>query len=207
MPVYTGTTLAEGLHGWSPTPQEARIVFVELRQSCKMAFHPGVGSDRMSRQATASAGLALSVAVAMAVATGAAAGPIEDLSGYWTGAGTVLLTNGSTERVKCAVIYKVGGSGTQIKQTMRCASADYNINAAAELRVNGAQVSGNWEEKTYSATGAVTGKFSENNFVLSIQGTNFSAAMNVSLSDCKQSISIAPQGLDVTRISIGLGKC
>ena len=112
-------------------------------------FTEGVGNDRMSRQATASASLALAFVMATAAGNGAAAGPIEDLSGYWTGAGTVLLTNGSTERVKCAVIYKVGGSGTQIKQTLRCASADYNINAAAELRVNGAQVSGNWEEKTY----------------------------------------------------------
>ena len=124
----------------------------------------------MSRQATASASLALVFVMATAAGNGAAAGPIEDLSGYWTGAGTVLLTNGSTERVKCAVIYKIGGSGTQIKQTMRCASADYNINAAAELRVNGAQVSGNWEEKTYSATGDVAGRYTGSSFVLSIKG-------------------------------------
>ena len=138
---------------------------------------------------------------------GAAAGPIEDLSGYWTGAGTVLLTNGSTERVKCAVIYKVGGSGTQIIQTMRCASADYNINAAAELRVNGAQVSGNWEEKTYSATGDVSGRYTGSSFVLSIKGQNFTAGMNVGLSSCKQSINITPQGLEVRRISMNLAKC
>ena len=43
--------------------------------------------------------------------------------------------------------------------------------------------------------------------MLSIQGANFTAAMNVALSNCKQTISITPQGLDVTRISIGLGKC
>ena len=161
----------------------------------------------MSRQATASASLALVFVMATVAGNGAAAGPIEDLSGYWTGAGTVLLTNGSTERVKCAVIYKVGGSGTQIKQTMRCASADYNINAAAELRVNGAQVSGNWEEKTYSATGDVAGRYTGSSFVLSIKGQNFTAGMNVGLSSCKQSINITPQGLDVRRISMNLAKC
>jgi hypothetical protein len=31
--------------------------------------------------------------------------------------------------------------------------------------------------------------------------------MNVALSNCKQSIDITPQGLDVTKVSIGLGKC
>ena len=158
----------------------------------------------MRGRAAASVGVAL---LLVAAANGAAAGPIEDLSGYWTGAGTVLLTNGSTERVKCAVIYKVGGGGTQIKQTMRCASADYNINAAAELRVNGAQVSGNWEEKTYSATGDVAGRYTGSSFVLSIKGQNFTAGMNVGLSSCKQSINITPQGLDVRRISMNLAKC
>ena len=29
----------------------------------------------------------------------------------------------------------------------------------------------------------------------------------MSVSDCKQSISIAPKGLEVSKISIGLGKC
>jgi hypothetical protein len=42
--------------------------------------------------------------------------------------------------------------------------------------------------------------------VLSIQGANFSAAMNVTLSSCKQSLSITPQGLDVARVSISLAK-
>lgn len=140
-------------------------------------------------------------------AVGALASPIEGLSGYWSGNGSVVLSNGSTERVKCAVIYKVSEGGSQIRQTMRCASADYKIDSLAELSVKGEKVSGSWEEKTYSATGEVSGKFADNNFVLSIKGVNFTAAMNVSLSDCKQNISISPQGLEVTKISIGLGKC
>ena len=152
------------------------------------------------------AAVVLGFCAAMAVAS-ATAGPIDDLTGYWTGAGSVLLSNGSTERVKCAVVYKVGEGGTRIRQTLRCASADYSINAAAELHVRGAQVSGNWEEKTYSATGEITGRYNGTSFVLSIQGANFTAAMNVSLSACKQSINISPKGLDVNRISIGLVKC
>lgn len=161
----------------------------------------------MRRQRRVAAGLALASALTLAAVSCAAAGPIEDMTGYWSGAGTVLLTSGSTEKVKCAVTYKVGGGGTQVKQTMRCASADYNINATAELRVNGAQVSGSWEEKTYSATGEVTGRYSGSSFVLSIKGQTFTAGMNVGLSSCKQSINITPQGLEVRRISMNLAKC
>jgi hypothetical protein len=31
--------------------------------------------------------------------------------------------------------------------------------------------------------------------------------MNLTSTNCRQSINISPQGLEVTKISIGLGKC
>jgi hypothetical protein len=102
------------------------------------------------------------------------------------------------------VLYKADSG--QIRQTMRCASPDYSINSLAELRLKGGQVSGTWEERTYSVKGDVAGRFGGDSFVLSIQGPNFSAAMNATLSRCKQSLSIAPQGFEVTRISISLTK-
>jgi hypothetical protein len=135
----------------------------------------------------------------------ALADPIGDLTGFWSGNGSITLSNGRTERVKCNVFYKTEGS-TQIRQSMRCASADYKINALAELEVRGGQVRGTWEEKTYSAKGDVTGRFSGDRFVLSIQGGNFSAAMNVALANCRQSLNITPQGLEITRVSINLAK-
>jgi hypothetical protein len=135
----------------------------------------------------------------------ALADPIGDLTGYWSGYGSIALGNGKTERVKCSVLYK-GDGGTQIRQTMRCASADYSINSLADLRVKGGHVSGTWEERTYSAKGDVSGRFGTDGFALSIQGANFSAAMSLTLSNCKQSLNITPQGLDVTRVSISLAK-
>jgi hypothetical protein len=148
---------------------------------------------------------ATSFAVALA-ATAAVAGPIEDLDGYWSGGGTVVFSEGA-ERVKCAVRYKVSQGGTQIRQTLRCASADYSITGTAEFSVRGAQVEGNWEEKTYSATGQISGRYTGSSLVLSIKGANFTAAMTIGLSTCKQSITIHPRGLDVRRISMSLAKC
>ena len=100
---------------------------------------------------------AVGLLTAACAAPALAVNGIEDMNGYWTGNGSVILSNGNTERVKCSVTYKVTDGGTQIRQSMRCASADYKIDALAELRVKGERVSGSWEEKTYSATGAVTG--------------------------------------------------
>ena len=101
------------------------------------------------RKLAAAAGLAAAL-----VAATAEAGPIEDLDGYWSGGGTVVLSDGK-EQVKCAVRYKVGQGGAQVRQTLRCASADYSINGTAEFSVKGAQVDGTWEEKTYSASGQI----------------------------------------------------
>jgi hypothetical protein len=143
----------------------------------------------------------------LAWAGAAYAGRIEELTGYWTGAGSVVLSNGSTERVKCAVVYKVSEGSTRIKQSMRCASADYRIDGIAELRIAGAQVSGKWEERTYSASGDVSGRYTGSGFVLTIQGRTFTASMSVGLSGCRQSISIAPKGLEMRRVSMSLAKC
>ena len=150
---------------------------------------------------------AVSCLVLCTVAWPAGAGPLGEIAGYWTGVGSITLSGGNTERVKCVVIYKVDDGGGEIRQSIRCASADYKIDATADLRVRGEQVTGSWEEKTYAATGEVSGRYTGSDLVLSIRGASFTAAMNVSLSACKQSISIAPKGLDVSLVSIGLGKC
>ncbi len=68
-------------------------------------------------------------------------------------------------------------------------------------------MTGSWEEKTYAAKGEVTGRYSGESFALMIKGSNFSASMNVALSACKQSINIAPKGLEITKVIIGLSKC
>ena len=152
------------------------------------------------------AGVVVAVLAMVVGAQLAQSDPLGDLNGFWSGTGSVVLSGGNTERVKCQVFYK-SGEGSQIRQTMRCASTDYTINSLAELKVKGNQVTGSWEERTYSAKGEVSGRYSAEGFVLSIQGANFSAAMNVSLSNCKQNISITPKGLDVTRVTIALAKC
>jgi hypothetical protein len=135
----------------------------------------------------------------------AMAGPVEDLSGYWTGTGAVTMSSGSTEQLKCVVTYKVAGAS--LRQNLRCANAAYTINGLADLTVRGDQVTGDWEEQTYAAKGSVTGKVVDGGFQLSIQGVSFSAAMRVSGTNCRQTLAITPTGLDVSKISLNLGKC
>jgi hypothetical protein len=144
-------------------------------------------------------------AIAPVLAIGAAAGPVEDLPGYWTGLGSITMSGGNTEQLKCVVTYKVNGAS--LKQNLRCASPAYTVNGVADLEVRGDQVTGKWEEQTYAATGDVTGKVIDGGFALTIKGVNFTAGMTINGSNCKQQIAITPTGLEIAKVAIGLGKC
>jgi hypothetical protein len=135
------------------------------------------------------------------------ASPMDNLPGYWTGRGSVILGNGNRESVKCAVTYSVAGGGSHLRQHLRCASPSYNINASAVLRVSGRRITGSWEERSFSASGSISGHVTGKGMALTIRGSSFSAGMTVALSSCHQSINITPQGFDIRRISVGLGKC
>jgi hypothetical protein len=150
--------------------------------------------------------------VAIAAATGMAAHPssaatIDDLPGRWSGWGTISLPSGSSEQLKCIATYFVNDGGASMVQNLRCASPSYKIDATAKLKLASGVMTGEWEEKTYSAIGSVTGKTTSDGFNLDIKGDKFTAVLAVSSTNCKQSVTITPTGLDIAKIAITLGKC
>jgi hypothetical protein len=163
--------------------------------------------ETMSIRAIQRTAIAALMAAVAGVAQAAPAGPVGDLPGRWSGWGAVVYGNGESERVKCVATYFIEANGDAVRQNLRCASRGYDIDATASLRVSDGRVSGAWEEKRWAATGSVAGRVTDDGFNLSIKGDTFSAAMAVSTSGCKRSINITPQGFDITRISIGLGRC
>lgn len=156
-------------------------------------------------RAKASAAVSLGWLCVMTLTT--TANPIAELPGRWSGTGSIKLSNGSTENLKCVATYFVSDGGAHVTQNLRCASQSYRIDAKANFIIRGTQVTGNWEERQYAQIGAVSGRVTGNGFNLQINGAHFTAAMQVTSSTCRQSISIAPNGFDISRISIGLGKC
>ncbi len=146
---------------------------------------------------------------ASGVATSAAAGPVEHLPGRWSGWGKMTMAGGDIERVKCVATYFSEQGGSRLRHNLRCASSSYRIDAAAKLKLAGKSVSGNWEERTYSTGGEVSGKVVNDGFSVRIVGNAFQASMQVATSKCKQSMSITPQGggIGVQRIAVELAKC
>jgi hypothetical protein len=156
---------------------------------------------------TSIARLLIAMPAAALLASAALANPAKELAGRWSGSGQITLKGGGTEAVRCVATYQVSGGGSSVRQALRCASASYKIDAIANFSISGGTVSGEWQEQTYSTSGRISGRVTASGFNLTLSGPTFAASMQVSSSGCRQSIFITPSGLDVARISIGLGRC
>ena len=86
---------------------------------------------------------------------------------------------------------------------IRCASASAKIDLRSLLAYEGGRVSGNWEERTFNASGEVTGRASSGSMTLNIGG-GISGSMSVSLSGSSQSVSIRTSGSGLKGVSISL---
>jgi len=105
---------------------------------------------RAIKAASLSAALMLSVSLGHAQS----AAPFAGFDGSWSGNGTVSLSDGTTERLRCKADYKVNGNGLGLKQNLHCASDSYKFDLSSEVTSNGDRISGNWSEKAgiFSAT-------------------------------------------------------
>jgi hypothetical protein len=134
-------------------------------------------------------------------------GPFLGLSGHWSGAGTVTMTNGATERLRCKVAYAVNPNGKALQQTLRCASDSYRLEISSNVISEGGSLSGSWAEATRGVSGNISGRASGAEIVANVAGAGFTARLDVRTHDDKQSVTIRPQGdTEVSAVSISLRK-
>ncbi len=138
-----------------------------------------------------SAGL-LAAALGLGANTGAIAGGcnpeamglIKNLSGSWSGSGTVKPLGGTQGRISCRVSY--GGSGGRVKQKISCRGSDYNFEASARVRCTNSSLSGVWDEKVANNTGSVKGKIDGSKLSLELDSPNFQGRIAVRVSGSRR---------------------
>jgi hypothetical protein len=134
-------------------------------------------------------------------------GPFLGLSGHWSGAGTVTLTNGAKERLRCKAAYTVNATGKALQQTLRCASDSYRFEISSNVVSEGGSLSGSWAEATRGASGNISGRASGAEIVVNVAGAGFAARLDLRTHDDKQAVTIRPQGdTEVSAVSIALRK-
>ena len=121
-------------------------------------------------------------------------GPFTGFDGSWSGSGTVSLSDGSTERIRCKADYKVNGNGLGLKQSLHCASDSYKFDLSSEVTSNGDRISGNWSERSRNIFGNLQGTAGGGQIDVFVEAAGFAANLTLTTRGNKQTVQISSKG-------------
>jgi hypothetical protein len=130
--------------------------------------------------------------------------PFAGMAGKWSGDGSIGLTNGQTERLRCDATDAVNGGGSNLDMTLKCASDTYNFDLRISLADSGGQILGNWNEVTKSVSGGISGTDSKGLLQLKVRGQAFSADVSVATRGNQQNVKISARSGSLSRVMIAL---
>src|SRR4030081_2258667 len=149
----------------------------------------------------ASVGAALMLSVS---AGHAQSGPFAGFSGAWSGNGTVALSDGAIERIRCKADYKVNGTGLGLKQNLRCASDSYKFELSSEVTSYGDRISGNWSEASRNIFGNLQGTAGGGQIEVFVEASGFAANLTLRTNGNRQTVKINSKaeirGVTITRV-------
>ena len=131
---------------------------------------------------------------------------LRPLAGYWLGAGTISMKNGTSERIRCKGSYAISPAGNALNQSLLCASDSYKFNVKSNVSETAPGVlTGTWAETTRNANGQLAGRVAGPRIVANVQGVGFTAAISIITRGRTQSVTITPTGgTDVVGVSVNM---
>jgi hypothetical protein len=124
----------------------------------------------------------------------AQSGPFAGFNGAWSGNGTVALSDGTTERIRCKADYKVDGSGLGLKQNLRCASDSYKFDLTSDVTSQGDRISGRWSEPSRNIFGDLQGTAGGGQIDVFVEANGFAANLSLKTNGNKQTVQINSKG-------------
>jgi hypothetical protein len=161
-----------------------------------------MSGSRLTRTALLIASLTLPGSAALA----APVSPFTAMAGTWAGGGVLSTTDGQQEQLRCRASYDVAGAGDQLRLNLRCASASYNFDLAGDVEYRGGAISGSWSESSRNASGTISGRASGDHVEAAARGDSFSAHLSLTTRGGRQTVSIQPQGGNITSVSLALSR-
>ena len=125
------------------------------------------------------------------------------LAGSWTGSGTISLSDGSRERLRCKATYQVSGGESRLRQSLRCASDSYRFDLSSDVVSENGKIAGSWSETSRGVSGSLNGRESAGTIVAAVDAPGFSANLSVVTRGNRQSFSISSQG-DIRNVSVSM---
>jgi hypothetical protein len=176
-----------------------RSVSSVQKQECVMDFV----SPMRSSGPTIVLGLLMLLA-AGAPSQAAAEGPFEGFAGAWSGEGSIGMSNGGTERLRCHSNYAVGGAGDTLNMDMHCKSDTYVFELQANVTSDGGHIVGSWNEVTRGIQGGVEGQAGKGRIQATVRGQGFTAAVAVTTRGPRQSVTIRSEGQQFQDVTVTL---
>src|SRR6202049_648131 len=124
----------------------------------------------------------------------AQAGPFAGFEGAWSGNGTVALSDGTTERIRCKADYKVNGSGLGLKQNLHCASDSYKFDLSSDVTSQGDRISGNWSEASRNIFGNLQGTAGGGQIDVFVEASGFFGRVTLRATGHKKTVQISSKG-------------
>ncbi len=144
-------------------------------------------------QAIKAAGVGAALMLSVS-ASHAQSGPFVGFDGTWSGTGTVSLSDGSTERIRCKADYKVNGGGLGLKQSLRCASDSYKFDLSSDVTTQGDKLSGDWSEASRNVFGSLQGTVGGGQIEVFVEANGFAANLTLRTNGNKQTVLINSKG-------------
>ena len=132
--------------------------------------------------------------------------PFVAMAGTWSGGGVLNTTVGQQEQLRCRAAYDVAGTGEQLRLNLTCASASYKFDLASEVEYRGGAIRGSWTEASRNASGTLSGRAAGDHIEVAARGDSFSASLSLTTRGGRQTVSIQPQGTNVTSVSLALNR-
>jgi hypothetical protein len=156
-------------------------------------------------------GAATGTAVALLLAaplsgTARAAGAFAGLAGTWSGTGTVSLSDGSKERIRCTATYQVDSAGISLHQTLRCSSDNYNFDLGTDLADSGGSLSGQWTEHRRGVGGNIYGRGREGQMQVRAETNAYAVDLTLSTRADRQTVTLKTSGGDIAAVNITLSR-
>ncbi len=133
-------------------------------------------------------------------------GAFTSLAGNWSGSGTVAMSNGSKERIRCRATYHVDGGGSKVQLQLLCASDSYRFELQGNVVYRDGEVHGTWVEKSRQVGGDMTGSVYGNQIDVMINAQAFSATVSLNTRGDRQSVTIQSPGSAMSQAAIALNR-
>jgi len=144
-------------------------------------------------QAIKAAGVGAALLLSVSVGH-AQSGPFAGFDGAWSGNGTVALSDGTTERIRCKADYKVNGTGLGLKQSLHCASDSYKFDLTSDVTSQGDRISGNWSEASRNIFGNLQGTAGGGQIEVFVEANGFAANLTLKTTGNRQTVQINSKG-------------